>query len=103
MFYRMEYDEDDKNLSRALNRQITDLQVTAMKRNICIIIVGQVYTNENDEIKPFAGRGIEHMAKTIIRLEKTDTCNKRQAVIIKHRSQPECSKAFFTITNTGLE
>lgn len=103
MFYRMEYDEEDKNLSRALNRQITNLQITAMKKNLYVLIVGQVYTNENDEIKPFAGRGIEHMAKTIIRLEKTNTCNKRQAVIIKHRSQPECSKTTFAITNQGLE
>jgi DNA repair protein RadB len=102
MFYRIKLEEDEKIASRSLNRQITNLQLAARKKNIPIIITGQVYTSEDGEIKPFAGRGIEHMAKTITRLEKIGT-GKRQATIIKHRSIPEGKKTFFTITGTGLE
>jgi len=102
MFYRMQFEEDENCNSRALNRQITDLQIAARSKNIYVIIAGQVYTSENDEIKPFAGRGIEHMAKTMIRLEKTGT-GKRRAVIIKHRSEPEGKQALFTISSKGLE
>ncbi len=102
MFYRIKLEEDEKIANRSLNRQITNLQLAARKKNIPIIITGQVYTSEDGEIKPFAGRGIEHMAKTILRLEKVGT-GKRQATIIKHRSIPEGKKTFFTITGTGLE
>jgi len=102
MFHRMELEENDKTANRLLNRQITDLQLIARKKDVPAIIAGQVYTAENGEIKPFAGRGIEHMAKTIIRLDKIGT-SKREATIIKHRSIPEEKKVVFTITSKGLE
>ena len=102
MFFRMQFDEDESCTSRSLNRQITDLQIAARAKKLFVIIAGQVYTGENDEIKPFAGRGIEHMAKTIIRLEKSGL-GKRRATIIKHRSQPEGKIANFSITAKGLE
>ena len=102
MFHRIKLEEDDKSANRILNRQITDLQLIARKKDVPVIISGQVYTAENGEIKPFAGRGIEHMAKTIIRLDKTGM-GKREATILKHRSIPEGRKAFFAITQKGLE
>ena len=102
MFYRMELEDDDKFANRSLNRQITHLQLAARKKNLFIVIAGQVYTADTGEIKPFAGRGLEHVAKTIIKFEKMGI-GKRQAVIIKHRSLPEGKKAFFSITGQGLE
>lgn len=102
LFYRLALEDDEKFAIRSLNRQITDLQLAAMKKDLFVIISGQVYSVENDDVKPFAGRGIEHVAKTIIKLEKTGI-GKRQATIIKHRSLPECGKAVFTITSKGLE
>lgn len=102
MFFRMQFDEDETCTSRSLNRQITDLQIAARAKNIHVVIAGQVYTSEGEEIKPFAGRGIEHMAKTILRLDKIGN-GKRQATLIKHRSQPEGKEAFFKITSKGLE
>ena len=102
LFYRLVLENDEKFAIRSLNRQITDLQLAAMKKDIHVIISGQVYSIENDDVKPFAGRGIEHVAKTIIKLEKIGI-GKRQATIIKHRSRPECDKAVFTITAKGLE
>jgi len=101
MFHRIELEEDEKTANRSLNRQITNLQLIARKKDIPVIIAGQVYTSESGEIKPFAGRGIEHMAKTVIRLDKIGV-GRRQATIIKHRSIPEGEKTVFTITQTGL-
>ena len=101
-FYQLMLEADEKFANRSLNRQITDLQIAAMEKNIYVIIVGQVYSTENDEIKPFGGRIIEHMVKTIIKLEKIGG-GKRQATIIKHQSQPEGKKAIFTISAKGLE
>jgi DNA repair protein RadB len=67
-----------------------------------VIITGQVYSTEDDDVKPFAGRMVEHMIKIILKLERTGV-GKRQATIIKHRSQPKGKKAFFKITAKGLE
>jgi len=102
LFYRLMLEDDEKFAIRSLNRQITDLQIASIKKDIFVVITGQVYSFEKDDVKPFAGRGVEHMAKTIIKLEKIGI-GKRQATIIKHRSQPEGNKAVFAITATGLE
>ena len=102
LFYRLTLEEDDKFAIRSLNRQITDLQIAAMKKDLFAIISGQVYSVENDDVKPFAGRGIEHVAKTIIKLQKIGI-GRRQATIIKHRSLPEGEKAVFTITSKGIQ
>jgi DNA repair protein RadB len=101
-FYRLTLEFDEKFANRSLNRQITDLQIDAMKRNICVIITGQVYSTQNNDVKPFAGKGIEHFLKTIIKFEKIGM-GKRQATIIKHHSQPIGEKTIFKITARGLE
>jgi DNA repair protein RadB len=102
LFYRLSLEDDEKFAIRSLNRQITDLLIASIKKDIFVVITGQVYSVENDDVKPFSVRGVEHMAKTIIKLEKIGI-GKRQATIIKHRSQPEGNKAIFTVTATGLE
>ena len=102
LFYRLSLEDDEKSAIRSLNRQITDLLIASIKKDIFVVITGQVYSIENDDVKPFSVRGVEHMAKTIIKFEKIGT-GKRQATIIKHRSQPEGNKAIFTVTATGLE
>ena len=102
MLYRMKLDEDEEGATRSIVRQLTNLQVSARKNNLYVIITGQVYSTEDGDVKPFAGRGMEHMAKAIIKLEKVDM-GKRKATIIKHRSQPEGLSAIFTITERGLE
>lgn len=102
MFYRLELESDELGAIRSLNRQIADLQIASRKNDLYVIITGQVYSVENDDVKPFAGLGIRHMSKTIIKLQKTGL-GKRQAIIMKHRSQPEGKKTSFQITSTGLE
>lgn len=100
-FYRLKLEVDEKFADRSLNRQIMELQIAAMEKDISVIVAGQVYSTENDDVKPFAGRVIERMAKTIVKLEKIGS-GKRQATIIKHQSQPKGKKAIFTITAKGL-
>ena len=102
MFYRIKIEDDEEGANRSLNRQLTNLQLAARKKDLYVLIAGQVYGIENDDVKPFAGRGVEHMAKTILKLERVST-GKRRATIVKHRSQPEGKKAFFNITGKGLE
>ena len=102
MFYRITLETDAEGASRSLNRQITTLQLAARKNDLHVLLAGQVYSIEHDDVMPFAGRGIEHMAKTILKLEKAGT-GKRRVTIMKHRSQPEGKKSLFTITANGLE
>jgi DNA repair protein RadB len=102
MFYRIKIEDDEEGANRSLNRQLTNLQLAARKKDLYVLIAGQVYGIENDDVKPFAGRGVEHMAKTILKLERVST-GKRRATIVKHMSQPEGKKAFFNITGKGLE
>ena len=102
LFYRLTLENDEKFADRSLNRQITNLQLAAMKKDIFVIISGHVYSTKNDDVKPFAGKGIERIVKTILKFEKIGV-GKRQATIIKHPSQTIGKKAVFKITARGLE
>ena len=42
LLYRLSLEDDEKFANRTLNRQLTDLQVGAMKKNVFVIITGQV-------------------------------------------------------------
>ena len=102
MFYRIMIEDDEEGANRSLVRQLTSLQLLARKQDLYAVITSQVYTAENGDIRPFAGKGIEHMAKTIVKLERIGR-GKRKAVIIKHRSQPEGKEAVFYIVKNGLK
>jgi len=105
LFYRLEMHEDEANATRSLTKQLVLLQIEARKKNIPVIITSQVYS-AGDDIKPFAGRSMDHIAKTIIKLEKVGNKNgkeERKATIIKHRSIPEGKSINFFITQEGIE
>ena len=102
LFYRIYLEEDKEGSMRSYTRQIANLQIASRENNINTVIVEQVFTDKNGIIKPFTNRDTEHMIKTIIRLEKIDI-GIRQAIIIKHRSEPEEKKVNFKITQNGLE
>ena len=87
---------------RSFTRQVGNLQIGSRKKNLYVIIAEQVYTDKNGDIKTFTNRDIEHMVKSIIKLEKIGI-GKRQAKIMKHRSQPEGKSTYFYITSKGLE
>jgi len=102
LFYRINLEDDMEGAMRSFVRQVANLQIAARKNDIYVLLAEQVYTDKNGEIKPFTNRDTEHMIKTILKVEKAGI-GKRQAVIIKHRSQPEGKSASFKITGNGLE
>ena len=102
LFYRINLEDNMESAMRSFVRQMANLQIAAREKNYWVIIAEQVYTDKNGDIKPFTNRDTEHMIKTIIKLEKIGV-GKRQATIMKHRSQPEGKTAFFKITGNGLE
>ena len=102
MFYRLNLDEDKEGSLRSFSRQVASLQKSAREQNLYILTTEQVYTDKNGDIKPFTSREVEHLVKTIVKLEKTGM-GARDATIIKHRSQPEGKKTSFTITQTGIQ
>jgi len=105
LFYRLEMDEDEAKATRSLTKQLVTLQIEARKKNIPVIITSQVYS-AGDDVKPFAGRSMDHIAKTIIKVEKIGNeggKEKRKATLIKHRSLPEGKSIDFFITEEGIE
>ena len=102
LFYRLFLDGEKDETVHSFTRQVAVLQKAAREKNIYVIITEQVYTDKNGEIKPFTSRDVEHLVKTVLKLEKIDI-GKREATIIKHRSQPEGKKTWFNITQQGLE
>ena len=101
MFYRLNLENDRKSGIRSFTRQVTDLQVAARQKDLFVIIAEQVYTDKNGDVKPFTNREVEHMTKTILRLDRKGV-GEREATLIKHRSQPEGKKVCFRISATGL-
>jgi len=101
IFYRLNLEQDKERTMRLFSKQVAILQKAAREKNLYAIITEQVYTDKNGEIKPFTNRDVEHIVKTIIKLEKIDT-GTRQATIMKHRSQPEGKTATFEITGCGI-
>ncbi|UCF11816.1 MAG: DNA repair and recombination protein RadB [Thermoplasmatales archaeon] len=102
MFYRVNLEDDIEGAMRSFTRQVANLQIAAREKDLYVVLTEQVYTDKNGDIKPFTNRDTEHMAKTIIKLEKTGI-GERQGTVMKHRSQPEGKKAFFKICASGLE
>ena len=102
MFYRLNLEEDRDGAIRSFTRQVTNMQLAAREKNLIVIITEQVYTNKKGEVRPFTNRDAEHMAKTMLRFDRKGI-GQREATIIKHRSQPEGSKADFRINASGLE
>ena len=100
LFYRLEMHEDEARATRLLTKQLVTLQITARKKGIPVIITSQVYS-AGDDIKPFAGRSMDHIAKTIIKLERIG--KERKATIMKHRSIPEGKSISFYITEDGIK
>lgn len=104
-FYRYELDDEDAGIQsrRELSNQIGFLQGIARKAGIAVLITNQIFSDveNNGNVRPIGGRGIEHISKTILKLERVGT-GERSIKIIKHRSKPEGEIAYFTITAEGL-
>jgi DNA repair protein RadB len=101
MFYRLNLETDREGAIRSFTRQLTNLQLAAREKDLFVIITEQVFTNKKGEVRPFTNRDADHMTKTIIRFDRKGI-GQREAIIIKHRSQPEGKKAGFCINAAGL-
>ena len=104
-FYRYELDDEDAGIQgrRELSNQIGFLQGISRKTGIPVLITNQIFSDigSKGNVLPIGGRGIEHISKTILKLERVGT-GERSAKIIKHRSKPEGDMKYFTITADGL-
>jgi DNA repair protein RadB len=95
--------EDNRTIRRTLTAQLSELQEIARKHKIPIVITNQVYTDiENNSLRPIGGRGLEHICKAIIFLERKGE-SLRRARLMKHRSLPEGAMADFRLTARGVE
>jgi len=104
LLYRLEMD-DEAMATRSLTKQLVTLQIVARKKKIPVLVTSQVYS-AGDEVKPFAGRSMDHVAKTIIMLSRGKRENGKEsrfATIVKHRSIPEGKTIKFYITSNGIE
>lgn len=99
MYARLAFSEES-GYDNSLQRQVIHLQILARRMNIPVILTAQVY-GTGEEVQPFSGRTMAHIAKTIIRLDKTGI-GLRKAVIIKHRSAAEYNEAEFQIIGSGV-
>jgi DNA repair protein RadB len=95
--------EDNRTIRRTLNLQLSELQEMARRHRIPVVITNQVYTDiESKTLRPLGGKGLEHMCKAIILLEKRGE-GLRRARLVKHRSAPEGITADFRLTARGVE
>lgn len=102
LLYRIEMEHDKQGSIRRFIRQMANLQISARKNDLFVLVTEQVYTDKNGRIQPFTNRDTEHMVKTVLRFDKKDI-GKRQATIMKHRYQPEGKSVVFYLTEHGLE
>lgn len=99
-FYRTELGLG-KETVRTLSHQMVKLLGLAKKYEIPALITNQIYMDvERDRFSGLGGTALEHISKTIIRLEKRDSI--RRAVLRKHRSRPEGMSFDFEITKDGI-
>ena len=102
IFYRLHLDDNKEECMRSFTRQVSTLQKAARDLDLFVLVSEQVFTDKNGDVKPFTNRDVEHLVKTVIKLEKNDP-GLRQATIMKHRSEPEGKTASFRITQEGLK
>ena len=102
--YRSELEDERKQvkMKRELTSQLTYLLGLARKHEIAVLITNQMFTDvKTGENKPLGGPSIEHLSKTIIGIEKSNT--ERIVKLFKHRSIAEGESCKFRITDKGIE
>ena len=99
--YRGKRGQELEDVVRSFVRQMTTLQVAARQKKLVVLVAEQVYTDRQGQIRPFTSRQTDHMVKTVLQFNRVDPTH-REAVIIKHRTQPEGMRAQFTVTTSGL-
>ncbi|MCU0631872.1 MAG: DNA repair and recombination protein RadB [Methanolinea sp.] len=93
--------EKGRDAMQKLTGQVLMLLGYARRYRIPVLISNQVYTDTSRNV--FVGLGgiaLEHLSKTVIRLERRDRL--RRATLVKHRSLPSGAWFDFEITSDGI-
>lgn len=100
-FYRVRLGED-LDVRRDLSSQLTFLTGVSREHELAVLVTNQVYTDvETGEKRPLGGNMMNHLSKTIVKLEKIGA-SRRRAVLEKHRSLPEGSTCYLRIGDEGI-
>ena len=101
--YRIEMSSDDNyGLNKEMARQLRDLVEIARKKEIPVLVTGQVYSSvDKDKINVVGGQIVRNMCKCLIEIQKDD--ENRTAVIRKHRSIKEGKEIKFEIVSEGIK
>lgn len=100
-FYRIRL-QGDPDVRRELGSQLTFLTGVAREHDLAVLFTNQVYTDvETGRPRPLGGTMLDHLSKTVVRLEKTRGSGRR-AVLEKHRSLPEGGECGFSIGEAGI-
>jgi DNA repair protein RadB len=95
--------EKGRDAMQMLTRQMIHLLGYAKRYDIPVMVTNQVYM---DTVKnTYAGLGgtsLEHISKSIVRLDRLDAPGMRRATLIKHRSRPEGASFDFEIVEDGI-
>lgn len=104
VFYRQAIGTKNESQVRSLmTNMVVRLHRIARSRDVPAVITNQVYFDpDTGNIEPLGGQGIGHIAKTIVRLDRTGP-GRRTAVLMKHRHIAEGARAALRITDRGLE
>ncbi|ASJ05266.1 DNA repair and recombination protein RadB [Thermococcus barossii] len=100
--YRAE--EQRRNLTGELAKQLQVLLWIARKKHIPVIVINQVHFDSRAErMKPVAEHTLNYRTKDILRLDKLNTPGLRVAILERHRFRPEGGMVYFRITEKGIE
>jgi DNA repair protein RadB len=103
-FYRLAIGTRDESSARSLvTNFVVRMHRLARAREIPVLVTNQVYFDpETGEMVPLGGQGIGHIAKTMLRLERTGL-GRRRVVLMKHRHVAEGVSLDLILTDKGLE
>jgi len=101
MYYRLELPTiGGDEVGRALTNILGALLKISRAHDVPVVVTGQVYSADEGS-KAFGGRIMEHIVKSIVRLDRTGP-GARRATLLKHRSLAEGRQAEFYLTRQGL-
>ena len=104
LLYRLALGQEDEEVARqSLSTQLATLLYSALDSSVPVVFTNQVWRDTTSStFEPIGGSFVNHIAKTILRLERLKD-GWRRAVVVKHRSIPDGRSADFHLTDRGVE
>jgi len=99
LLYRLLEEKDSKSLGRTLAK----LLHIAVKHNVCVLMLNQVYTDiDSGEIKPVGGGLHDYWSKVMLEAGVTDD-GTRWMILKKHPTKTSKEHIHYEITNDGIQ